>query len=150
MSRSPTPKEAEMLKQYLNPASPTYLNATRSAEKVYNTTSDNTSANLGHRVVKRLEDGVIKVKKKDELSQYLRENLTEEHVLSSILKIAKGESPKKEIKLKGSDITKAWELLSKYRGFNGLLKDSSIVETKDTPPSERELDLKFTQLLGDS
>ena len=150
MSRSPTPKEAEMLKQYLNPASPTYLNATRSAEKVYKVSNTNSAGVVGHEVVQRLENGIIKPKRKDELSQYLRENLTEEHVLSSILKIAKGESPKKEIKLKGSDITKAWESLSKYRGFNGLLKDSSIVETKDTPPSERELDLKFTQLLGDS
>jgi DNA-binding protein len=146
MSRSPTIKEAATLRAVFDPKSDSYGNYSKSAKKVYKITNPHSADQIGYEVKQRLEKGLIRLERKSDLSKWVKENLTEEYVLSSLLKLSMGESPKKEIKLKGSDITKAVELLAKYRAFNGLLKDTQTVENVEVPPTEEELDNQYIQL----
>ena len=127
-------KERETIKNYIDPNSPTYCNATESAKKVYKCTNHSARV-VGCKAVKKLALFSLPSDSKSEI----RSELTVEWVLDKLKDKARNSR-------RDSDQLKATELIGKYLQ---MFKDFSTVELKDNKVrSEDELDREFKEISG--
>lgn len=133
-----TPKERATLKLYTDPNSPTYLNATKSAHKVYSTSNLNSARSLGGRVVREKLPLIATT----DISTDIREKLTPEWILTKL---------KDEVEVKAkrsSDRIKALELIGSFKDLSMWKQNISQETTITTPESENDLDKEFRELIA--